>query len=143
MSQLAHPVDDPDQPFVPSDFDVPLVFDTPHFHLRPLRPAVVYLDYAALMSSIDLLHAMFGRAWPHALFTRAENAQDLLEHQQEFAQRVAFAYTVRTYAVARLWANVACSNPCNSTVGSARNCCKAGRMIASLLSNQLVPLVMR
>jgi hypothetical protein len=94
MSQPAHPADDPDQFFVPSDFDVPLVFDTPHFHLRPLTPAVVDRDYAALMSSIDLLHAMFGRDWPHARFTRAENAQDLLEHQQEFAQRVAFAYTV-------------------------------------------------
>jgi ankyrin repeat protein len=52
-------------------------------------------------------------------------------------------YDVRTYAVARLCANVACSNPCNNSLGPARNCIIAGRMISSLLSNQLTPVVMR
>jgi hypothetical protein len=49
----------------------------------------------------------------------------------------------RTYAVARLCANVACSNPANNVLGPARNCCMAGRMISSLVSNQLVPVVIR
>jgi hypothetical protein len=83
-----------DRPFVPEEFEVPQCLDTAYFHLRPLTPAVVDLDYEALMSSIDLLRAMFGRDWPHPMFTREENLQDLVEHQQEFKQRVAFAYTV-------------------------------------------------
>jgi hypothetical protein len=83
-----------DRPFVPEAFEVPQGLDTADFHLRPLTPAVVDLDYEALMSSIDLLRAMFGRDWPHPRFTREENLQDLVEHQQEFEQRVAFAYTV-------------------------------------------------
>src|SRR6266511_3871468 len=53
------------------------------------------------------------------------------------------AIVFRTYAVARLCANVACSNPANSALGPARNCWMAGRMISSLVSNQLVPLVIR
>jgi len=84
----------PDAPFVPPAFVVPLALDTPTFHLRPLTPAVVDLDYEALMSSIDLLNAMFGRDWPHPGFTREENRQDLIEHEEEFARREAFAYTV-------------------------------------------------
>src|SRR6266542_6982565 len=50
---------------------------------------------------------------------------------------------LRTYAVARLCANVACSNPANSALGPARNCCMAGRMISSLVSNQRFPGVIR
>ncbi|WP_374686168.1 GNAT family N-acetyltransferase [Promineifilum sp.] len=83
-----------DKPLVPPDFVVPLALDTPHFHLRPLTPTVVELDYDAVMSSIDLLQAMFGRDWPHAAFTLSENLQDLVEHGEEFEQRAAFAYTV-------------------------------------------------
>jgi hypothetical protein len=94
VSQNSYSAQDTDRPFVPSDFEVPHSLDTPHFHLRPLTPAVVDLDYDALMTSIDLLQAMFGRDWPHPAFTREENLQDLVEHQQEFEQRVAFAYTV-------------------------------------------------
>lgn len=69
-----------DELFVPASFVVFLALDTPHVHLRPLTPAVVDLDYDALMSSIDLLRAMFGRDWPHEAFTREENRQDLVEH---------------------------------------------------------------
>lgn len=79
---------------VPADFEVPLGLDTDRFRLRPLTPAVVELDYEALMTSIDHLNAMFGSKWPHPRFTLEENRQDLVEHQQEFEQRVAFAYTV-------------------------------------------------
>src|SRR6266508_5768134 len=57
--------------------------------------------------------------------------------------KLAFFDDIRTYAVARLCANVACSNPANSALGPARNCCMAGRMISSLVSNQLVPVVIR
>ena len=77
-AMTATPANDP---FVPASFVVPLPLDTPRFHLRPLTPAVVDLDYDALMSSIDLLRAMFGRGWPHEAFTREENLHDLVEHR--------------------------------------------------------------
>jgi mannose-6-phosphate isomerase-like protein (cupin superfamily) len=80
--------------FVPATFVVPLALDTPRFHLRPLSPEVVYLDYAAVMTSIDLLTAMFHSGWPHPGFTWLENLQDLIRHYQEFEERLAFAYTV-------------------------------------------------
>ena len=53
------------------------------------------------------------------------------------------SHIYRTYAVAGLWANVACSKPCKSAPGSAKNCWIAGRMMASLVLNQLVPVVIR
>ena len=86
--------DQQDKPFVPPDFEVPVLLETEHFGLRPLTTADVDKDYEAVMESADLLHAMFGRDWPRDGFTREENFQDLAEHQQEFEQRIAFAYTV-------------------------------------------------
>lgn len=82
------------KPFVPPDFDVPTLLETEYFRLRPLTVADVDNDYAALMSSIPLLNSMFGREWPREDFTREENLADLAEHEQQFAQRVAFTYTV-------------------------------------------------
>lgn len=94
MNQEGHAARDAEARFVPVDFDVPLGLDAPDFRLRPLTPAVAELDYDALMSSIDLLNAMFGPEWPHARFTLEENVQDLVEHHEEFERRLAFAYTV-------------------------------------------------
>ncbi len=87
-------VDRADEPFVPATFEVPLALDTPYFHLRPLTPEVVELDYDALMTSITLLRPMFGGDWPHEAFTLEENLQDLVEHWEQFQRREAFAYTV-------------------------------------------------
>lgn len=80
--------------FVPPDFVVPLVYETPHFRLRMLSAADVDRDYEAVMESAPLLHTMFGGEWPAADFTREDNLRDLVEHQDEFARREAFAYTV-------------------------------------------------
>jgi hypothetical protein len=85
---------DPAQPFVPADFTVPELLETPHFRLRPLGPANVDQDYAAVMESAALLQAMFGRGWPAHDFSREQNLADLVEHAEEFARREAFAYTV-------------------------------------------------
>jgi hypothetical protein len=82
------------RPFVPDDFEVPLLLETSQFRLRPLTAADVDKDYEAVMESAALLHSMFGREWPRDGFTHAENLQDLVEHQQEFERREAFAYTV-------------------------------------------------
>jgi len=84
----------PEPPFVPPDFVVPALLETEHFRLRMLSTADVDKDYNAVMSSANLLHALFGREWPRDGFTLEENLQDLTEHQQEFEQRIAFAYTV-------------------------------------------------
>jgi hypothetical protein len=51
-------------------------------------------DYEAVIESRDLLKAQFGGSWPREGFTIEENLADLKRHQQEFEQRVAFAYTV-------------------------------------------------
>jgi hypothetical protein len=80
--------------FVPPDFVVPRIHETPHFRLRMLSIADVDKDYEAVMESAALLHTMFGRDWPTANFTREDNLRDLAEHQQEFERRQAFAYTV-------------------------------------------------
>jgi hypothetical protein len=81
-------------PFVPADFVVPAALETADFRLRMLSTADVAKDYAALMESADLLHAIFGRDWPTADFTLEDNLRDLAEHEAEFLQRQAFAYTV-------------------------------------------------
>lgn len=92
MSQQNNP--NSDKLFVPADFTIPQGLDTPYFHLRPLSPAVVELDYDALMTSISLLNAMFGPEWPTPSFTLEENMNDLVRHWDEFQKREAFAYTV-------------------------------------------------
>jgi hypothetical protein len=83
-----------DAPFVPPDFVVPAVLETPDFRLRMLSAADVDKDYEALMESRELLNAMFGRDWPTERFSREENLADLVEHEEEFKRREAFAYTV-------------------------------------------------
>ncbi len=81
-------------PFVPADFVVPAGLETAEFRLRMLSAADVDNDYAAVMESADLLHAIFGRDWPTADFTRAENLRDLTEHEEGFLKREEFTYTV-------------------------------------------------
>jgi hypothetical protein len=39
-----------------------------------------------------------------------------------YKENIAYGNNYRTYAVARLCASVACSNPRNSALGPARNC---------------------
>ena len=88
------PSDPNTQPFVPPEFVVPEVFETPLFRLRMLAVTDVEKDYEAVMESADLLNAMLGRNWPSADFSLENNLQDLAEHQEEFERREAFAYTV-------------------------------------------------
>jgi hypothetical protein len=80
--------------FVPPDFVVPLVYEAADFRLRMLSAADVHKDYEAVMESATLLRTMFGGEWPAADFTREDNLRGLVEHQEEFERREAFAYTV-------------------------------------------------
>ena len=80
--------------FVPSNFDIPPVFETGRFRLRMLSVDDVEQDYEAVIESRELLHSMFGGSWPREGFTLTENLTDLEQHQQEFLNREAFTYTV-------------------------------------------------
>jgi hypothetical protein len=96
MSEVTDVGQATEAPFVPVDFEVPEVFETADFRLRKLTAADVDKDYEAVMASADLLHTMFGTEWPRAGFTREENLKDLVEHEEEFERREAFAYTVES-----------------------------------------------
>lgn len=80
--------------FVPPDFDVPSVFETEQFQLRMLSVEDVEKDYEAVIESRELLRSMYGGSWPRDGFTLEENLRDLEQHQQEFLDCEAFAYTV-------------------------------------------------
>jgi hypothetical protein len=79
--------------FVPPDFEVPDVLDTEYFRLRMLSVEDVEKDYEAVMETQAYFHSQ-GSKWPREGFTLEENRADLEQHQQEFLNREAFAYTV-------------------------------------------------
>lgn len=80
--------------FVTSDFPVPAILEHEHFFLRMLRADDAQADYEAVMASQERLRAGSPHGWPRPGFTLAENRADLVRHEQEFHDRVAFAYTV-------------------------------------------------
>lgn len=85
-------------PFVTADFAVPTLVETPGFKLVPLGPALVDIDFAAYMSSIEHLQQTFTRSkgWPRADITAAEAMTDMLTEQGRFERRESFAYAVLT-----------------------------------------------
>lgn len=87
---------DSQQTFVPEEFEVPKTLENEHFRLRMLSVEDVDKDYEAVISSAPRLRAMFKQwgGWPRDGFTVQENLEDLRQHQEEFEQRKAFAYTV-------------------------------------------------
>jgi hypothetical protein len=85
-----------DQSFVPPDFDVPMSFDDPGFHLEPLGPVHNERDHEAWMSSIDHIRSTPGmdwRDWP-APMTLEENLVDMEMHARHFEERVGFTYSI-------------------------------------------------
>jgi hypothetical protein len=84
------------EPFVPDSFDPPQGLSDPRFMLEPLGPQHNERDYAAWTSSIDHIRVTPGfhdSSWPHPM-TLEENRGDLERHQQDFADRTGFTYTV-------------------------------------------------
>ena len=80
--------------FYPASAIVPAALQTDEFLVRPLRATDVELDYDAVITSrAELLLRSEGR-WPRKGFTREENLADLVRHEQEHLDRVAFTYTV-------------------------------------------------
>jgi hypothetical protein len=82
--------------FVPDDFDVPLELRAQRFVLRPLRIEHNERDYDAWMSSIGHIRATPGfetETWPREM-SLDDNAADLARHEEHFATRRGFTYTV-------------------------------------------------
>lgn len=79
--------------FIPEDFQPPaLITDT--YIARKLCAKDVYLDYIAVMSSIDTIHKVRNSNWPKPTLTIEDDLIDLSWHQREFEFRSSFAYTV-------------------------------------------------
>jgi hypothetical protein len=51
-------------------------------------------DYEAVMETADRLRAGAPNGWPRRGFTLEENRDDLIRHEREFFDGVAFAYTM-------------------------------------------------
>ncbi|GGB58986.1 twin-arginine translocation pathway signal protein [Blastomonas aquatica] len=84
--------------FVPADFKVPTLVETPGFKIVPLGPELVDIDFAAYMSSIEHLQMTFTRStsWPHKDVSAADAMQDMQTEQARFEKRASFAYAVLT-----------------------------------------------
>ena len=80
--------------FYPTNSPIPERLQTDNFVLVPLTPDHVYLDYAALMSSKEMLRVWSGSPWPSDDFTLAQNLEDLEWHWAEHKERIAFTFTV-------------------------------------------------
>ena len=81
--------EDVSEPFVPTEFEVPLTFNGPGFHLEPLGPVHNERDYQAWMSSIEHIKATPGmdwKSWPIPM-TLKENMADMEMHAKEFTDR--------------------------------------------------------
>ena len=82
--------------FVPENFEIPPVPESPAFRLEPLAPEHNDRDYAAWTSSIDHIKATPGfesKDWPHEM-TLQDNLGDLVAHANDFAERIGFTYSV-------------------------------------------------
>ena len=76
------------------NFNVPNNIKTESFLFRKLTTRDVYLDFLAVMSSIDVIKKTRGGSWPTKELTFEEDLIDLGWHQREFENRSTFAYTV-------------------------------------------------
>jgi hypothetical protein len=82
-----------DKQFVSENFIIPRILETEYFRLRMLSVDDVEKDYEAVMETQERFHSL-GYDWPREGFTIEENLADLEQHQREFLNREAFAYTV-------------------------------------------------
>ena len=89
---------EPEMPFIPADFEPPVLVETDKFKLVPLGPDLVDIDYAAYMSSVEHLQQTFTRSdrWPHDNISAEDAMQDMLNEQSRFENRESFAYAVLT-----------------------------------------------
>jgi len=67
---------------------------TPRYTLRPLTREHTAPDYEAVMETQERLRASAPNGWPRPGFTLEENRSDLIQHEDEFARRISYAYTM-------------------------------------------------
>lgn len=79
--------------FVPANF-IPPKLEKETYIARKLSARDVYLDYIAVMASIDIIHTIRGGKWPTSELTIEEDLIDLCWHQREFEFKTSFAYTI-------------------------------------------------
>ncbi len=85
-------------PFVPDDFEVPITFEGPGFHLEPLGPRHNERDHEAWMSSVEYIRSTPGFPdpddnWPYPM-SLEDNLGDLVAHASHFADRIGFTYSI-------------------------------------------------
>ncbi|GHO96795.1 hypothetical protein KSF_068430 [Reticulibacter mediterranei] len=80
--------------FYPDHIAVPETLCTEEFLVRPLKATDVKLDYDAVITSRAELFLHSEGRWPREGFTLEENLADLVRHEREHLDRVAFTYTV-------------------------------------------------
>jgi hypothetical protein len=87
--------------FVPAHFALPPPPRGPGFVLTPLGVTHSERDLNAWSSSVNHIHATAGFAghpWPDEPMTLERNARDLREHEDDFAGRRGFTYSVLSEA---------------------------------------------
>jgi hypothetical protein len=87
----------PQRPFVPTHFALPAPPRGTGFVLTPLSLSHNERDLQAWSSSVNHIHATAGFAghpWPDEPMTLERNARDLQAHEDDFAHRRGFTYSV-------------------------------------------------
>jgi hypothetical protein len=80
--------------FIPEEFQIPEKLLKNDFIIRKLVAKDVYLDYIAVMSSINIIKKTRGGIWPSPDLSFEDDMIDLAWHQREFEHKSSFAYTV-------------------------------------------------
>jgi hypothetical protein len=81
---------------IPSSFDPPRSQWLTSFQVAVLGPRFAEQDYQAVRGSADRIRHVFGPNddWPDANISWQENHADLVRHEREFDERIAFAYAL-------------------------------------------------
>ena len=79
-----------------SDFVAPKELACKDFFFTVLEPSLSEIDYEIVMGSKERLRHVFfeNDSWPADDMTLIENTNDLVRHNNEFHQKIAFAYSV-------------------------------------------------
>lgn len=111
-----------DQLFIPEDFAVPDGLTAEQFRLEPLAPRHNAADYAAWTASIQHIQAtpgFTGTGWPCQM-SLADNLRDLERHEQDFAGRRGFTYTVLSIGTGDIIGCVYIYPPHGESTGDSR-----------------------
>ena len=79
---------------LPENFSAPAELRHQKFIARKLKASDTYLDYMAVMSSIEIIRKTRGGSWPSPDLSFEDDMIDLSWHQREFENKSSFAYTV-------------------------------------------------